>query len=427
MEKTDRALAIKKHCVFIGRFQPLHNGHLEAVKWILNRCEKLSVVIGSLQEYSTNKNPLNFFERKEIIKKTLAYAGIKNYSLCGLPDFKNDAAWAKKLFELVKAGPKEIAIVTLNEWTARAAKGQRVEIIDHPMFFGNLSATQVREKIANGSKWQNLVPKTVRKYLKKSGQDKKIRDLQVPVEEKIIKFIHSKVKEADLKGAVLAVSGGVDSALVASLAKKALGNKALYVFLPFYKKCGFRKNIASLERSLGIRIKRIYLGRIFDSFEKVLPEGRDLTYGNLKPRIRMAVLYYFANLKKLMVLGTTNRSEFEIGYFTKYGDGGVDIEPIADLYKTEVLELAEKLRVPQQILSTVPTAALWSDQTDEKELGMNYFQLDTILKMINIGFSKKDIVTLAGILEKKVEKILARTTKNVHKSVMPAVLELKDK
>jgi NAD+ synthase len=162
-----------------------------------------------------------------------------------------------------------------------------------------------------------------------------------------------------------------------------------------------------------------------DAFVKLIPSGGNLVYGNLKPRIRMAVVYYLANLKKLLVLGTTNRSELEIGYFTKYGDGGVDIEPIADLYKTEVFELAKELKIPTDILETAPTAALWPGQTDEKELGVTYFELDTVLKMINLGFGKKEILYLTGVKEAKLEKILARKIANAHKLVSPPKCILK--
>jgi NAD+ synthase len=103
----------------------------------------------------------------------------------------------------------------------------------------------------------------------------------------------------------------------------------------------------------------------------------------------------------------------------------VDIEPIADLYKTEVFELARELKVPVDILETAPTAALWPGQTDEKELGVSYFELDTILKMMDQGFGKKEILELTGIKEEKLEKIVARKVRNAHKLTMPPICRLK--
>lgn len=139
----------------------------------------------------------------------------------------------------------------------------------------------------------------------------------------------------------------------------------------------------------------------------------------------MNVLYYFANLKKGIVVGTTNRTEMEIGYFTKYGDGGVDIEPIADLYKSEIYGMAKRLKIPSEIMEVAPTAALWPGQTDEKELGITYFQLDTVLKLMAQGFSPQDICNLTNIDARKIQKITDRKKKNAHKWSMPPVLRLK--
>lgn len=423
--ETNEVKKLRKNCVFIGRFQPFHNGHLQAVKWILAQNSGLSIVIGSLQEYSTKINPLAFFERKEIIERVFKAEGVKGVSIIGLPDFKNDAAWGKKLREIVKIDPNDVSIVTLNPWTERAAKAAGFSLAAHPVFCDNLSATKVREQIFLSASWENLVPRETAAFLLKSGALEKIRMAQVPLEQRISRFIADKIKESQTRGAILAVSGGIDSALVAAIAKKTLGKKVRFIFLPFFKTCPFRKNVALLQNSLKIEVKRFYLGKVIEAFEKILPDGGNLAYGNLKPRIRMAVLYYLANTKKLLVLGTTNKSELEIGYFTKYGDGGVDIEPIADLYKTEVFELARELKVPIDILETAPTAALWPGQTDEKELGVSYFELDTVLKMSNLGFGKEDIANLTDIKSEKMEKIFARKIKNSHKLATPYICKIK--
>ena len=415
----ENSRGIKKQCVFIGRFQPFHNGHLEVIKWILKQNLNLSIVIGSLQEYGTFKNPLKFFERKIILERVLKAEGIKGVEIFGLPDFKNDVAWGKKLGEIINKDPKETSVVTLNPWPAAAAKAAGFSGSEHPVFFDGLSATAVRDKIFKGEVWEDLVPSQVVSCLKGTGGVEKIKVSQLPLDQRIAEFILKSVEQSKTRGAVLAVSGGIDSALVAAIAKKALGKKVNFVFLPFFKTCPFRKNVILLEESLKIRVRKIHLEKIMDDFVKLMPSGGNLVYGNLKPRIRMAVVYYLANLKKLLVLGTTNRSELEIGYFTKYGDGGVDIEPIADLYKTEVFELAKELKIPSDIIATAPTAALWPGQTDEKELGVTYFELDTVLKMINLGFEKKEILYLTGIKEAKLEKILARKIANAHKLVSP--------
>ena len=139
----------------------------------------------------------------------------------------------------------------------------------------------------------------------------------------------------------------------------------------------------------------------------------------------MTILYYFANLHNLLVVGTTNKSEMEIGYFTKYGDGGVDIEPIGDLYKTEVIGMAERLKLPKEIIETTPTADFWSTQTDEKEIGLNYQKLDTVLKLLSQSLKEKEISFLTNISQGKIKDITERKRKNTHKLSLPSVCEFK--
>lgn len=116
----------------------------------------------------------------------------------------------------------------------------------------------------------------------------------------------------------------------------------------------------------------------------------------------------------------------EIGYFTKYGDGGVDLEPIADLYKTEIYEMAKRLKLPSEIIEVAPTAALWPGQTDEKELGLTYYQLDTALKLLSQGFLPDEVSYLANIDPGKMQKIVDRKKKNTHKLALPPMLKIKN-
>jgi len=132
------------------------------------------------------------------------------------------------------------------------------------------------------------------------------------------------------------------------------------------------------------------LSQVFDSFLEVLPEGNKVSQANLKPRLRMATLYYLANKLNYLVVGTSNKSEFMVGYFTKHGDGAVDIMPLADVYKTEIGELAKQLGIPEAIIDKIPSAGLWEGQTDEGEMGITYTQLDKILKRIESGGNIED-------------------------------------
>jgi len=171
-----------KTCLFIGRFQPLHNGHLRAIQWNLARGFQLVIVIGSLQEYATAQNPLDFRQRSAMIKTALAAAGIKKYQLVGLPDFQSDEQWVKKLLEVSNVQKDKAVVSSLNPWTEQVCQQAGIAVLRHPKFFNGLSATQVRKKIATGKEWKNLVPRSVFEFLKNQHLDKKIKDYQIKPE-----------------------------------------------------------------------------------------------------------------------------------------------------------------------------------------------------------------------------------------------------
>ena len=208
------------------------------------------------------------------------------------------------------------------------------------------------------------------------------------IKDKIVAFIKNKVGEAGAGGAVIGMSGGIDSTLTAYLAVEALGPENVLGILMPEKGLTAEQDIddaLEVTERLGIRHRVVDISKVIKSFSKTIP-AFDATArsanGNLKARIRMCILYYHANLMGRMVIGTGNKTELLLGYFTKYGDGGVDIEPIGCLYKTQVRGLARYMGVPARIIDKVPTAGLWPGQTDEGELGVTYEMADRVLTML---------------------------------------------
>ena len=226
---------------------------------------------------------------------------------------------------------------------------------------------------------------------------------------KIISWIKQKVKDSGAKGIVLGLSGGIDSAVVAALAKGAVGkNNLLVLFMPCNSNPQDLKDAELVAHELGVKSKLVDLSAVYNNFLKVLPGAISLARGNLKPRLRMSTLYYFANKLNYLVCGTGNKSELMVGYFTKYGDGGVDILPIADLFKRQVRQLAGELKIPQAIITKPPTAGLWNGQTDEGEMGITYNELDDILDRF---CNHKE--QIAG--SKNVDKVIKMYKKSEHK------------
>jgi len=201
------------------------------------------------------------------------------------------------------------------------------------------------------------------------------------LEEKLVKWLKAKVKDAKKNGIIVGLSGGVDSAVVSVLCRKAGGAKnILCLILPCQSQKTDITDAKKIAKKFGLKTKIIDLTKIYENLIGILPAANKLTQANLKPRLRMLTLYYFANKLNYIVAGTGNKSELTIGYFTKYGDGGVDILPIGDLYKSEVRTLAKYLKVPEEIITKPPTAGLWTGQTDEGEIGMTYDELEYRLK-----------------------------------------------
>ncbi|OQB12519.1 MAG: NH(3)-dependent NAD(+) synthetase [Candidatus Omnitrophica bacterium ADurb.Bin205] len=203
------------------------------------------------------------------------------------------------------------------------------------------------------------------------------------MKKRIISWIKKQVKVSGAKGIVLGLSGGIDSAVVAGLCSKAIGRQyVLGLFLPCNSNSQDLKDARLVARALGIKTKSVDLSQVYNNLLKIFPDASKLAKNNLKPRLRMLTLYFFANKLNYLVCGTSNKSELSVGYFTKYGDGGADILPIGGLLKRQVRSLARELNIPEPIINKAPTAGLWQGQTDEGEMGITYQDLDDILSRL---------------------------------------------
>ena len=197
--------------------------------------------------------------------------------------------------------------------------------------------------------------------------------------DEAVEWIRNAVAEAGAKGVVFGLSGGIDSAVVAALCKRAFPDNTLGIIMPCYSDPVDEEHGLLVADSLKLEAETVVLNDAFDTMKRLLgtkDTDPKLAIANIKSRLRMITLYYHAGVKNYLVIGTGNRSELTIGYFTKHGDGGSDLLPLAAFVKKEVRALAYYLSVPEIVITKPPTAGLWENQTDEEEMGMSYEELD---------------------------------------------------
>ncbi len=249
----------------------------------------------------------------------------------------------------------------------------------------------------------------------------------------IVNSIKARIDKINAKGGVVALSGGIDSSLVAVLAKEALGENILALIMPEEGVSPEQdtQHAKKIVTEFRIPHKIIPINGAIDWFFDIFPEKElskkevKLALANVKPKIRMIINYLHANLENRIVIGTTNKTELLLGYGTKYGDLAADIYPIADLYKTQVWQLAEYVGIPTEIVKKKPTAGLWKGQTDEEELGHTYQEIDKILyTLVELEFSVKEASEYLGIDEEAIEDIFRRVKMSEHKRKTPTITRL---
>ena len=249
------------------------------------------------------------------------------------------------------------------------------------------------------------------------------------IEKELVGWIKRKVNDAGSQGAVVGLSGGIDSSVTSLLCQRAFPENTLGIIMPCQSSPEDRIDAIKHAEKFGIKYKEIDLSEVYNQFLNTIDKNdreidlnevksaknisdadkeQKLALANMKPRLRMTLLYFYANLNNYLVVGTDNRSELKLGYFTKFGDGGIDIAPLGNLVKLEVRALARKMGIDQKIITKAPSAGLWDGQSDEDEIGLSYREIDYY---IVDGQAEPEV-------EEKVEAIAA---KNKHKLELPAI------
>lgn len=199
--------------------------------------------------------------------------------------------------------------------------------------------------------------------------------------DRIVRWIQKQVIKAKAQGVIVGISGGIDSALVAYLAKEAFPFNSLGVLIPINPDRAFDlEDGLELTYKLGLKYRIINFEQEYQLIKAKFNLDHNLINGNLQARMRMMAIYALAQEHNYLVLGTDNKAEYDLGYFTKYGDGGCDLLPISHLFKSQVFEYAKAVGIPKAILNKTPSAGLWANQSDEQELGFSYNDYESFCK-----------------------------------------------
>jgi len=249
------------------------------------------------------------------------------------------------------------------------------------------------------------------------------------VEKLLTNFIKEELTKFHFEKALLGLSGGLDSSVTAFLCARAMGSKnVLALIMPYGE--SFKKDVSHAEnvvKILGINAKTINIKPMIDAYFSKYPTNNKILKGNKMARERMSILYDFSSREKAMVIGTSNKTELLLGYGTIHGDMASGINPIGDLYKTQVRELGKHLGIPGEILNKTPSAGFWPGQTDEEEIGIDYEKIDQILiQMVDLRKQKKDLLSM-GFSENILNKIIEMIKNSEFKRKLPPIPKISER
>ena len=247
------------------------------------------------------------------------------------------------------------------------------------------------------------------------------------VHNELVEFLRENFKKAGFSKAVLGLSGGIDSALVAYLLRDALGKEnVLAIMMPYKSSNPDSLNHAKLViEDLKINSKTIEITDMIDAYFKNEKEASSLRMGNKMARERMSILFDYSSKENALVVGTSNKTEIYLGYSTQFGDSACALNPIGDLYKTNIWDLSRYLKIPNELIEKKPSADLWEGQTDEQEMGLTYKEADQVLyRMLEENKTVEEVLA-EGFNKDLVDNIVRRMNKSEYKRRMPLIAKIK--
>ena len=247
------------------------------------------------------------------------------------------------------------------------------------------------------------------------------------VHNELVEFLRESFKKAGFSKAVLGLSGGIDSALVAYLLRDALGKEnVLAIMMPYKSSNPDSLNHAKLVvEDLKINAKTIEITDMIDAYFKNEKEATSLRMGNKMARERMSILFDYSSKENALVVGTSNKTEIYLGYSTQFGDSACALNPIGDLYKTNIWDLSRYLKIPNELIEKKPSADLWEGQTDEQEMGLTYKEADQVLYRMLEENKKVEEVLAEGFNKDLVDNIVRRMNRSEYKRRMPLIAKIK--